>query len=268
MTRQADVEKGAGVNKKKLLLMLQSVLCIVLSVMIAAAVIGIYRDGLALKAADPLSWIFTPEKVIKAFMPILPLLVLSLVLTCVGLVMGIRDENGDRPVQDTQILRNLTAARVAVPGIEMKQEQLQQKRLHYGSWVLFALCMVPVLLYISNGNHFPNGDLEMMFLALAGHVLPWTALGMASLMISSVLQEKSMKREIEAAKEQIRLNQVQGRRPVVNKTEKKTRGNVRMLRGALLVLALVLIAAGVLNGSAMDVFGKAIKICTECVGLG
>ena len=41
-----------------------------------------------------------------------------------------------------------------------------------------------------------------------------------------------------------------------------------MLRGALLILALVLIAAGVQNGSAMDVFGKAIKICTECVGLG
>ena len=65
MTRQVDVEKGVGVNKKKLLLILQSVLCIVLTVMIAAAAIGIYRDGLALKAADPLSWIFTREKAAK-----------------------------------------------------------------------------------------------------------------------------------------------------------------------------------------------------------
>ena len=37
---------------------------------------------------------------------------------------------------------------------------------------------------------------------------------------------------------------------------------------ALLILSVVLIAAGVSNGSAKDVFGKAIKICTECVGLG
>ena len=37
---------------------------------------------------------------------------------------------------------------------------------------------------------------------------------------------------------------------------------------ALLVLAVALIAAGVFNGSARDVFGKAVKICTECVGLG
>ena len=31
---------------------------------------------------------------------------------------------------------------------------------------------------------------------------------------------------------------------------------------------LLLIAAGMRNGSAKDVFGKAVKICTECVGLG
>ena len=51
------------------------------------------------------------------------------------------------------------------------------------------------------------------------------------------------------------------------KTKPQAR-NVRLLRAALLILALVLIIAGVFNGSARDVFGKAVKICTECVGLG
>ena len=32
--------------------------------------------------------------------------------------------------------------------------------------------------------------------------------------------------------------------------------------------AALLLAAGLFNGSAGDVFGKAVKICTECVGLG
>ena len=40
------------------------------------------------------------------------------------------------------------------------------------------------------------------------------------------------------------------------------------IRRVLLVAAIVLIIAGVFNGSALDVFGKAVKICTECVGLG
>ena len=42
----------------------------------------------------------------------------------------------------------------------------------------------------------------------------------------------------------------------------------RALRLALLVLAAVLLAAGVLNGGMRDVLYKAVKICTECVGLG
>ena len=42
----------------------------------------------------------------------------------------------------------------------------------------------------------------------------------------------------------------------------------RALRLALLILALALLAAGVLNGGMRDVLYKAVKICTECVGLG
>ena len=37
---------------------------------------------------------------------------------------------------------------------------------------------------------------------------------------------------------------------------------------APVVAAALLLAAGLFNGSARDVFGKAVKICTECVGLG
>ena len=39
-------------------------------------------------------------------------------------------------------------------------------------------------------------------------------------------------------------------------------------RALLLALAVCLIAAGVINQSARDVFTKAAKICTECIGLG
>ena len=255
-------------NKKKVFLTLQSVLCVVFTVMLAAVAIEMYREGLALKATDPLSWIFTRKKAAEAFILIFPVLILGLVLTGLGLFKGIRDENGDRPVKDTRYLRNLTVARVAVPSAGMERERILQKKLFYGGWILFALCMVPVFIYIINGDHFPNGNLEPVFLSLIGHVLPWTALSITVLMISAVLQEKSMQREIEVAKEQLRLEKDEGGSLEINKKEKKTHGGIQVLRVALLVLAFMLIVAGTFNGSARDVFGKAVNICTECVGLG
>ena len=41
--------------------------------------------------------------------------------------------------------------------------------------------------------------------------------------------------------------------------------SVRLL---LLAVAVVFIVLGVMNGQAQDVLIKAVKICTECIGLG
>ena len=255
-------------NKKKIFVIVQSVLCVLLAVLLAAAAIGIYRSGLAQKSADPLSWIYTREKAAAALRPVLPLLLISLVMTAAGLILGLRDENADRAVKDTESLRDLTVSRVTVPSAAMQAERAKQKKLLYGSWAVFALCMVPILLYVSNGEHFPNEDLEPVFLALIGHVLPWIALALAALMISAALQEKSLQREIEAAGAQLRAEKAQGLRHEPVKKEGNAPDRIRLLRTALLILALALIVAGVFNGSARDVFGKAVKICTECVGLG
>ncbi|MBO6163647.1 MAG: thioredoxin [Lachnospiraceae bacterium] len=41
-----------------------------------------------------------------------------------------------------------------------------------------------------------------------------------------------------------------------------------MIQAVLLAAAVILIIAGIFNGSARDVLYKAITICSECVGLG
>ena len=40
------------------------------------------------------------------------------------------------------------------------------------------------------------------------------------------------------------------------------------VRGAILMLAVVFIIVGIVNGGMADVLGKAVRICTECIGLG
>ena len=37
---------------------------------------------------------------------------------------------------------------------------------------------------------------------------------------------------------------------------------------ALLCVSITLIILGILNGGALDVLAKAVRICSECVGLG
>ena len=261
-------EKGADVNKNKVYLIVQSVLCVVVCAMLAAAAIMIYRTGLALKAADPLSWIYTREKVAAALVPVMPVLILGIILTVVGLILKITDANADKPAKDTEWQRNTIVKRVAAPSSEMKAERSRQRKLNYGGWAAFALCMVPILIYITNGNHFPNGDLEPVFLALIAHTLPWTLIGLGILMISAHLQEKSMEREILAAKEQIKLEKAEGVKPEADDGKRQMADRAQLLRIALLAVAVMMIVAGTFNGSARDVFGKAVKICTECIGLG
>lgn len=41
-----------------------------------------------------------------------------------------------------------------------------------------------------------------------------------------------------------------------------------VIRAVLITAAVLLIVFGVLNGGARDVMTKAVKICSECIGLG
>ncbi|MCR5089672.1 MAG: hypothetical protein K6C08_09185 [Oscillospiraceae bacterium] len=253
-------------TKSKLLLIVQSVLCILLVVVLASSAIGIYRAGTAEKLDDPLAWIYTREKVAAALKSVLPFLFASVGVTIACAALKVRDEDQDKPVKDIELNRNLMRSRVSQPSEDMQREQAVQKKLLYGGWTGFALCMLPVLIYMTDGSHFTNGDLEEMIRSLAAHVFPWSILGLACLILSAIWQEKSIRREYDAIMLRIREEKASG---VKAEPEQKTQQkNLVLLRTALLILAVVFIIAGVRNGSMNAVMNKAIRICTECVGLG
>ena len=137
---------------KKVFLIIQSFLCVLLAVLLIIAVVVIYRSGAAARAEDPLAAIFSREIAAEALRATAPLFFAAVGSAAVGMILGGRDRSSLKPVQGGKVK-----------------------------------------------NKAPGG---------------------------------------------------------------------RTVQIVLLIAAVVLIAAGIFNGSAGDVFGKAVKICTECVGLG
>ena len=95
---------------------------------------------------------------------------------------------------------------------------------------------------------------------MAIHTAPWAAAALAVIAVSEILCGASMEREIALA-------QKAEKRPPAPKKAEDGRA-ARILRIALYAAALVMLAAGVMNGGMRDVLVKAVNICTECIGLG
>ena len=153
-------------TRTKLFLIVQAVLCVVIAVLLAAGALSLYLDGAARQAeGDLFYYMFTRARAGAKLLPILPLLFCAFGLTVAGVILGIKDENAEKPVRDEKLLRDLG--------------NLREKAVH------------------------PQAD-------------------------------------------------------------QKT----RILRTAVLVIALILIILGILNGGMEDVLAKGAAICTECVGLG
>ena len=291
-------------TKNKIFLWIQTALCALIAVLLAVAAVRIFLDGSAYQAAGhPSEWIYTREKVTAALMPILPLFLLSFAMTVYSLVKDIKDEEADKPVQDVERARDLVCARVAQPSEEMAKERALQKKLQLGGWIGFAVCMIPILLYITNGAHFALTDAEGLdhsIVSMVAFVVPWTVIGLACLVVTTVLQGRSIQREADAAtalmKEAAATKAAQAAKagaesaktaeapsagaesakapsaskaaaPLYNTSPETARRRI-LIRRVLLVAAVIFVVLGVQYGSMKDVLVKAIRICTECVGLG
>lgn len=254
-------------GKRKIYLAVQAVLCVALALLFSFAAADICREGSARKAEHPLEAIFTPEIVAERFARLSPVLLIAIAMSAAGLLLGIKDENADRPARDPSLMRDLIVSRVAAHSDEMKKEHALQRRLRLGTWAAFGLCAVPLALFCLDGGHFPKDDAEKMIVSLAAGAFPWMGAGILCLLIGGALEQKSVLRETEAAKARLKAERAEGIPPVEPKGAKAP-GKQGAVRAVLLAAALLFILLGVLNGSLRDVLMKAINVCTECIGLG
>ena len=253
-------------SRGKIFLILQTIVCISLAALLALSAVSLFREGAARKAENPLESIYSPAAAAAGFAPIAPLFFISLGLLAAGLLLGVRDERAGKPVPDAEISRDLAAARITAPSDAMRRERRIQRRLASAGRVLFALCMIPAAVYLTNPAHFPQDNPEGMIAGLIRVLLPWTAAGLGALAVTNVLRDRSLRRETEAARALPKAETPQSLPAAPDKTGTGKRKNA--VRLSLVFLALVFIVLGAVNGSALDVLIKAITICSECIGLG
>ena len=138
--------------------------------------------------------------------------------------------------------------------------------------ILIAFGATMSLLYLLNGKHFGTAaGTNSEILAMAAHVLPWTVGGFVVATLCSILHNASLRVELAAWKsallEAARTGALAGGTDVIEETSADANRWLWIARIAVLAVAIGLIIFGAINGGPMEVFKKAVILCTECVGL-
>lgn len=145
------------------------------------------------------------------------------------------------------------------------KERDKRKLIKWISYAISFLLTLIALLYFYLCTSFSvenlNGD---VLLALAG-VLPLSVMAVAIHIPKEYLIERSAAKEIVLIKESIKTN---GAPALADKDSSKGKNAIVIARYVALGAAALLIILGIINGGMADVLNKAVKICTECIGLG
>ena len=260
-------EGEKGMTRRKVYCLLLAVLLAALAALLSVGAVRIWREGSARKAENPLDAVYSPERVEEQLRGIRPLLYAVIGMAAAGLALGIRGGEGARPVSLPETERDLLVSRLREAGGEIRKERKTQRLCRWIRRAGFAACMIPILAYCADRGHFPENELENMIASLVLFAAPWTLAGLAVLLGGTLLEERSIRREIGAARAQLKA---QGNGPMSSAGAggKVPDRGLTAARIMLLAAAAALIVLGALNGSLKDVLMKAINICTECIGLG
>lgn len=104
-------------NRNKVLLIVQSVLCILSAAGLIVADIVIYFRGLAKQESDPMAQIYTVDAIADHAVIIIPVMIVSLIVTVILLTLKVKDPNADRAVNVPGIRTNTAGERSSATAV-------------------------------------------------------------------------------------------------------------------------------------------------------
>ena len=280
-------------NKKRIRLgisILISCMLVVVGILFITSCYSIYKSG-----QSP----FTRESISAAFAKIAVWVYITISLVIVGAVVSIAlpdEEKKLKGERSPEVMLKKLADKVELSTIDTDiASQIQKERslrrvLGYVRYALLAISAIIPLIYLLNPANFPavsgeyNAEILHGMLVYLAFLSPLAIYEVVYVLVSN----RSYNREIELCKEAFKVLP-RASSKVINQCshgcdsfiteqtkefslmcflKKNTEQITLGVRIALVGCAIVFIVAGFLNGGMADVLNKAIKICTECIGLG
>ena len=152
--------------------------------------------------------------------------------------------------------------------VKLKRRE-RRVRLAYriGCAVLCVAAALPLVIYLFDLSHFTTA-LNESIIAATVRVIPFVTIGGVSYLVMCRLINVSLQRELKLVESMMEQTDCKGSHVTKSAVGKNEQMRTVIVRAVLLVVAIAMICLGVANGGMRDVLGKAIKICTECIGLG
>lgn len=128
--------------------------------------------------------------------------------------------------------------------------------------VVLVVCSAIFLFYALNSANFHQSEINSSMINAMKLLVPCSLVSFAYALFVALHNEKSIQKEMELVKKLPAL-EISIENEIVSEEK-----SVSPYRNAILVISIILIVYGFLNGGTVDVLAKAINICTECIGLG
>lgn len=140
-----------------------------------------------------------------------------------------------------------------------------------------AVLLVPVVIYFADLSHFTVENLNGDVVSACLFLLPFLSVSLLLFIGAVFFRKASLDRDVSLLKTAIAKKEAPEKtadkapllsRSVLSVFTDKEAVITAAVRLSVLTVATVFIVLGILNGGMSDVFEKAIRICTECIGLG
>ena len=252
-------------NEKKLRLIHTVCGCVISAALIVAAICLILSAHTIYTSGDSP---YTPESIGAEYNKIAIPLWVAISAVFAGIILNIAlpmPKSKAKAIKDPfiklRILQKKLPEGISHDGIA--RQRYVRKAYRAVCALLCAIAFIPAIITLCDYDSFTVDNLTPALLRVVGMLVIGAVISGVLLFILSVIERRSAKREIEWTKVALSESTKSDKKVIKNNKNK-----IKITRLVLVGAACALIVIGLTQDGFYDVLQKAIRICTECIGLG